>query len=254
MKKFALFLSLLSIFVLFLAVPKLRKNSDVSAWFGACTPGWPAMTNGLCGEIALPQYKFSPDFYTVGNTVTINTRGFNKSTSPITDHFWLVVNKVIEAPKGTNISDGQPTTPGLNENQLNDFHKANNDVQQNVAKIDIGSQTFPASGSATFGGSYTTNQPGYYQFDFLDIDPNGPYSDGHILSAGFFRVLAPVVTPTPSPSPSPSTKPTPSPTPSPSPCVGEACPANPTPTQSAPPSPTPTPDIATNPPPRPTPT
>ena len=83
------------------------------------------------------------------------------------------------------------------------------------------SKTFPANNNLTFGGSYTTNNTGYYQFDFMDIDPSGGYTPGHILAAGFFRVLkkpcsevCPSITPTPTPIATSTPTPTPpSPTP-----------------------------------------
>jgi len=198
----------------------LTVAPTAQAWFGAgSTPGWPNTTTGLRGEIALPQYKFAPDFYVVGDTVTINTTGFNSGSEPVTAHYYLTVSKVTEAPVGTNVTDGQPTTPGYNENQLYDFHQAGNDVQSPVSTSDLGDVTFPAGGQTTFGGSFTTTQTGYYQFDFIDLDPNSPYEPGHILSAGFFRVLAdPNLSPNAEPDPSPS--PSPSPNPSSNPSTG----------------------------------
>lgn len=225
-----LFLSLLIVATL---VSTLSIAPAAKAWFGAgSTPGWPVTTTGLRGEIALPVYKFSPDFYNIGNTVTITTTGFNDTDSEVTSHYYLVINRVIEAPKGTNVTDGQPTTPGLNENQLYDYHQANNDTQSQVAVIDLGNKTFPAKGQLTFSGSYTTTQTGYYQFDVMDEDPSNGFNAGHILSAGFFRVLNlqgeggcgedcgegdPSPTPSPSPTATPEGQPSPTPTATPAP-------------------------------------
>jgi len=215
-----------AIFVSLVFFPKIIKG-----WFGAGeTPGWPPTTTGLNGLIALPQYKFSPDFYNVGDTVNINVQGINPTESQVSSDYYLVINKVIQSPKGVNISDGTPNTPGINENDLNANHQAGNDVQIQVANINLGKQIFPAKGNKTFGGSYLTNQPGYFQFDFIDLNLSSQsYQPGHILAAGFFRVLekqmqspSPCITitrdevsipcPTISPSPSPTVTPTPAPT------------------------------------------
>jgi len=186
---------LLSLFVL---------PSKAYSWFGAGkTPGWPATTTGLTGEIALPQYKFAPDFYTVGGTVSINIQAVNLNNFNVTSHYYLAISKVKEAPIGTDISDGTPTTPGLNENQLNDYHQANNDIQSLTTVIDLGNFTFPANGNLTFGRNYTTTNTGYFQFDFMDIDPRVEYQPGHILGAGFFRVLAKSENTNPTPTPNP---------------------------------------------------
>ncbi len=210
MKKYIILSALIGLFFFFLTL----APSMVHAWFGAgSTPGWSPTTTGLRGEIALPQYKFSPDFYTVGDTVTIHTTGFNLHPALVTSHYWFVISRVIQAPIGTDRTSGDPSNPGLNENQLYDFHHASNDVQSPEATIDLGSVTFPASGSATFGGSYTTNKTGYFQFDFMDTNE---FSSGHILTAGFFRVLAAKTTPTPTPT-APPGKITPTPTPTPTP-------------------------------------
>lgn len=219
MLKNKLILSLCIIVAAFLVVTQLKGQTQ--AWFGAGkTPGWPATTTGLAGEIPLPSYKFAPDFYRVGDTVSPQVTGFNLTGKSVTSHYFLAVDRVIESPIGVNITNGTPTTPGINENDLNTNHKNGNDVQSQVALIDLGSFTFPAHGQTTFSASYKTTETGYYQFDFIDIDP-AEYQPGHILAAGYFRVLPPLVTPSPTPSPSvspsPSTKPEPSPSPTPTP-------------------------------------
>jgi hypothetical protein len=202
-----------------IALSSLMRTAQVLAWFGAgSTPGWPATTTGLRGEIALPVYKFSPDFYTVGDTVTFSVTGFNLNSSPLTSHYWLVINQVTQAPIGTDRTSGDPSTPGLNENQLYDFHQASNDVQVRVASSDLGNITFPGNGNTTFQGTYTTTTTGYFQFDFIDVDPASELPAGHILAAGFIRVLRGAnSSPTPTPNPTSSTEPTPTPTPTPDP-------------------------------------
>lgn len=196
--------------ILLLGVAIVFPN-QAKGWFGAgSTPGWPLTTNGLRGQIALPEYKFSPDFYVVGNTVNINVQGFNTTPGLVTSHYYLAISRVTQSPTGIDITDGTPTTPGINENDLNTNHQASNDVQSLITVIDLGSQTFPVSDWHVFGGSYTTTQTGYYQFDFMDIDPSVGYTPGHILAAGFFRVLAGSATPTPAPVVTPTPTPIPS--------------------------------------------
>jgi len=222
MKKNILFLVSILFLVCFVSV------SQVSAWFGAGrTPGWAKTTLELSGEMALPTYKFSPDFYRVGDNIKLDTVVFNETDSEKTFNLYLVVSRVIEAPKGDNVTDADPDNPGLNENQLYDFHQSNNDVQQIVQKQSLGSMTVGAQQDKTVGASYTPSETGYYQFDITHRDPELPYEPGHILTAGFFRVLASQEEPTPSPTPTivPTATPTPTPTASPTPTPGDGGPS-----------------------------
>src|SRR5258708_7471798 len=98
-----------SAFIFIFLLVGLILPGRVYGWFGAGqTPGWPATTSGLTGQIALPEYKFSPDFYLVGDTVSINVKGTNLTSSNVTSHYYLAISRVIEAPIGTNITDGNP--------------------------------------------------------------------------------------------------------------------------------------------------
>lgn len=194
-------------------------TAQATAWFGAGrTPGWVPTTLGLSAEIALPDYKFSPDFYTLGNNVGLNTRVFNPHSTPVTFNAYLVVSRVIEAPLGENVTDGDPDNPGLNENQLYDFHQANNDSQTVVYTQSLGSFTVPANGEITIPASFTPATTGYFQFDITHRDPALAYEHGNILTAGFIRVLAGAAqvepSPTPVVTPTPDVTPTPTPTPS----------------------------------------
>jgi len=199
----------------------LRPTTQSHAWFGAGrTPGWVHTTLGLAGEIALPQYKFSPDFYVLGDSITLNSQVFNDTGAEVTFNAYLVLSRVIEAPIGENITDGDPDAPGLNENQLYDFHQANNDVQSTVDTRNLGSVTIPNGESRMISATFTPGATGYYQFDLTHRDPSLSYEPGNILTAGFVRVLNPLVSsPSPSPQVAPSPTPVVTPTPSSSPIV-----------------------------------
>ncbi len=188
---------------------------QVKGWFGAGNPvpggNWPPTITGLRGQIALPEYKFAPDFYTVGDNVVIHVQGTNLTSEEVTSRYFLAISKVNQSPTGSDINDGTPSTPGLNENTLFINHNAGNDAQTLISTIDLGTQTFPANGSTTFSGSYLTTQAGYFQFDFMDINPSGDYQPGHILAAGFFRVLSANSVSSPTPTPIPTQTPTPTP-------------------------------------------
>ena len=191
----------------------LAFTSSVNAWFGAGqTPGWPVTSTGLKGEIQLPVYKFAPDFYNIGDSVNLTVKGTNTTSSSVDSHYFLVIHKVKESPTGTDISDGTPTTPGVNENDLYTNYKSGNDVETSVTSIDLGNQTFPSNGDHSFSGSYTTTEVGYFKFDFVDSD-SSEYSLGNILASGFIRVLN-KNKPTPTASPMPTT----------TPCDSEVCP------------------------------
>lgn len=218
-------------FLLIALVVIMGAVSQADAWFGAGkTPGWPPTTLGLSGEIALPEYKFSPDFYTLGTTINLNSRVFNPSGEPITFNAYLVVSQVVEAPIGENVTDGDPDNPGLNENQLYDYHQAGNDIQTIVITQSLGEFTVPANGEVTIPASFTPASTGYYQFDVTHRDPALAYEPGYILTAGFVRVLniggsgsetSPSPTPIgggngePTPTPTPIVTPIPTPTPTP---------------------------------------
>lgn len=223
-----IFLSILLSFAILFSVPIFGEK--IHAWFGAGkTPGWSPTTTGLSGEIPLQSYKFAPDFYRVGDAVNPIVTGFNPSGSSVTSQYYLAIDRVIESPKGMNVTDGTPNTPGINENDLNTNHQNNNDIQNQATLINLGKIVFPANGNTTFSASYTTTETGYFQFDFIDIDPAN-YVPGHILAAGYFRVLPALLTPTPSVSPTPSatsnpsdiptTTPAPTPTSTPNPKAG----------------------------------
>ena len=199
---------------LFFIIFLFKTTCSASAWYGAgSTPGWSPMISGLSGEIALPSYKFSPDYYFVGDTVSITTKAINDSDNAISNNWFFVISRVIQSPTGVDVTDADYDSVGLNENQLNDNHQNNSDVQEIVAVIPLGAILVPAHTQIQMTGNYIPTQPGYYQFDFLDIDPTVAYVAGHILSAGFFRVLDdPTVTPAPTSTPTPIILPTPTPT------------------------------------------
>ncbi len=197
--------------VLLLSLSFKFAPSSALAWFGAGrTPGWDLTTTGLAGEIKLPSYKFAPDFYRVGDTVSITSEGFNNNTTDVTAHYYMAVNRVLTI-NGEDVTDGDPDAPGINENDLRNLENSGAMTQELVALIDLGEITFPANGSTSLNASYTTNATGYYQFDFIDINLNqDSYQPGHILTAGFFRVLANTnpIEPTPTPTVEPTVEPT----------------------------------------------
>lgn len=182
-------------------------TAKADAWFGADeTPGWPVTSSGLKGEIQLPVYKFAPDFYNIGDTVNITVKGTNTTGSDVNSHYFFVIHKVMESPTGTNISDGTPTTPGVNENDLYNNFTGGHDVETFATSADLGNQTFLANSQHSFGGSYITTEVGYFKFDFVDSNPS-EYSLGSILASGFFRVLRPSSTPTATPVATPTPAP-----------------------------------------------
>jgi hypothetical protein len=250
MKKRLSLFSLLFAFILCVAA-LVNPVFTAQAWFGAgSTPGWPAMITGLKGEMDLPTYKFSPDFYHIGDTITFNTRGFNSGSTPITSNYYLVIYRVIESPIGNNVTDGDPDAPGINENDLGTNRGTGNDVQTIETVIPLGAKTFAPGAWTSFSGTYTTTKTGYFQFDFMDVDPTATDPSGHMLTAGFIRVLAVTASPTPTPTPTPSVSPSPSPSTSPSPSASPT--VTPTPTPTITPTPTPTPTVSPSPSPSPT--
>lgn len=179
-------------------------TSPAKAWFAAgTTPGWAVTTTGLRGQVVAPFYLSPPAKYTVGDTFSVTSLGINDGSTPVTAEYWLAINRVLQSPIGTDITDG---TTLLTEDQLNSNHQASNDTQTLFSSISLGSQTFPAQGSTTFSGGYTTTATGCYQYDVTDLDPSKEYLPGHILTAGFFCVVTPVA-----PSPTPTVSPTPDP-------------------------------------------
>lgn len=196
-------------------------SSGVRAWFGAGkTPGFPATIQGLSAEIQLPIYKFSPDFYSSGESVSISTRIFNPTESPISTPVYFRLSTITEAPVGTDVSNGTPATPGINENQFFDYFNANSLVYSSSTSTPLGTSTLSPQGQTTVSATTPALDPGYYAFFFQTSGEPGNTDSGTILTMGFIRVLASIQNPSPTPqptlAPTPTTSPLPVPTATPS--------------------------------------
>lgn len=198
------------------------------AWFGAGkTPGFGVTSAQLTGEVELPVYKFAPDFYEVGDTLSVYTKITNPSQTNVnTPVFWRLY-KVQQAPLGTDVSDGDPGEPGINENDLHTALTSIGIQETLLLSSSLGILSVPSQGTVVATGSALLTQPGYYRFAFSTTETTASVSSGELLTTGFIRVLSasgfPSQTPSPTaaatPSPSPTALPTsvPSPTASPGP-------------------------------------
>lgn len=206
------------IIVLLLALWVSLTPTQTRAWFGAGqTPGIPPTSSGLSAEIELPVYKFSPDFYGIGDTVSLHSKLINPNESTIDTPVFLRIYHVSEAPTGTDVSDGEPSIPGQNENDLFAHFTGNTLVKTLSSTSNLGTISVPASGTTVTGSSFVPSTAGYYQFVFTTVDADVSINSGNLITTGFFRVLARNATPTPNPTLAPTPTPAPSSTPSPTP-------------------------------------
>lgn len=216
-------LAVVALLLLSIAIAGVAPSNVSQAFFEAGQRDyWPPTIDGYSAQFIGSSIKFAPAFYNLGEginpQITVTNPGGEK-----TQTIYLYVSKVIESPKGRNIEDGTPNGPDITDGELNANEQADNDVQTFPEIHNVGTFTFPAGGQQVISFTFTPATPGYYQFDYSTLPPGNGYVEGHILAAGFVRVLPQRQDPTPSPSASPVATPQPTPTinPSPTPASGK---------------------------------
>ena len=210
-KSFVIFLS--SAYVAFLLFQMFTPRVPVSSFFEAGKKvEWPATLDGLESTIDLPSWSMAPDFYPLNTPITPRIQIENPaSNSAVTKTVYLYVSKVLESPKGTDVTSGYPGQLGLTQDELNANEQSKNDVQEVPTVYTVGDITLQPGTSTSVSYTFTPPTAGYYQVDFSTLPPGQGYIHGYILAAGFIRVL-PVTTSeatlTPS-DPQPTATPTP---------------------------------------------
>lgn len=196
---------------------QMHATSSYSFFEAGQRDYWPPTNEGYTAQFTGTPVTFAPAIYNLGQAIAPQITITNPTNEAKTQTIYLYVSKVIESPIGQNIESGYPE---MTDGELNTNEQADNDVQAMPIVYTIGTYDFPAGGSKDVSFSFTPDSVGYYQFDFSTLPPNNGYIHGHILAAGFVRVLTGTPSspsPTPTATPNPSSEPTPTPTVQPSP-------------------------------------
>lgn len=217
-------LSCLLILMTVIGQSVMAQNS-ASAFFEAGQRDyWPLTVEGYSAQFVGSSIRFAPAFYTLGQAISPQITVTNPhNNGEKTQTIYLYVSKVIESPKGRTIEDGTPNGPDIGDGELNLNEQSGDDLQSMPTIYTVGTFTFAPGSTQTISYSFTPGSTGYYQFDFSTLPPGNGYVQGHILAAGFIRVLtggaqsSPMATPMSSPSPTPNMSPIPTNTPSPTP-------------------------------------
>jgi hypothetical protein len=189
----------------------LVGHQPLLAWFGAGqTPGFPATSDGLHGEMELASYKFAPDYYRVGDVVTFSIKVMNPTTHSITFTPEMVITEVTHSPASYDISDGTPSTPGVNENDLYDNFRSGDEIETPVNTTSLSTVTINAGANTMVQSTYTTTKVGYFHFTLRETDGCNDERDeicNRDIAMGFIRVQKSLNSPTPTPTPTPTPKP-----------------------------------------------